>query len=189
MTTAGRTAGHGWYRWPLACSSCCLVRLPGARHSACSHSRPSGRPSGHGTGMTDRLLTTPEVADLLGSSPDLRRSWTCSVRRPTVLRPWRAGAIPGHQLALNCCASASRRSGRLTPGTRRQSPEPPLPSCAVPGSAVWFPACKGCQRVSPRNRLDRPRVTSRCSLRCRIGRTSRLPRRPCTSTSPSRSSE
>lgn len=39
--------------------------------------------------MTDRLLTTREVAELLGLSPE------------TVLRRYRAGEIPGYRLASN----------------------------------------------------------------------------------------
>lgn len=40
--------------------------------------------------MTDRLLTTRQVAELLGLSPE------------TVLRRYRAGEIPGYRLASNC---------------------------------------------------------------------------------------
>jgi excisionase family DNA binding protein len=39
--------------------------------------------------MTDRLMTTREVADLLRVSPD------------TVLRRWRAGELPGFRIASN----------------------------------------------------------------------------------------
>src|SRR3954453_9707367 len=52
--------------------------------------------------MTDRLLTTRQVADLLGLSPE------------TVLR--RSGEIPGYRLASTVCGSASQRSRR---GSRR----------------------------------------------------------------------
>jgi len=39
--------------------------------------------------MTDRLLSTRQVADFLGLSPE------------TVLRRWRAGELPGYRLASN----------------------------------------------------------------------------------------
>jgi excisionase family DNA binding protein len=39
--------------------------------------------------VTDRLLTTREVAAFLGVSPE------------TVLRRWRAGELPGYRLASN----------------------------------------------------------------------------------------
>jgi excisionase family DNA binding protein len=39
--------------------------------------------------VSDRLLTTRQVADFLGLSPE------------TVLRRWRAGEIPGYRLASN----------------------------------------------------------------------------------------
>ncbi len=39
--------------------------------------------------MTDRLLTTREVAAFLGLSPE------------TVLRRWRAGELPGYRLGSN----------------------------------------------------------------------------------------
>lgn len=39
--------------------------------------------------MSDRLLTTREVATFLGLSPE------------TVLRRWRAGELPGYRLASN----------------------------------------------------------------------------------------
>ena len=39
--------------------------------------------------MSERLLTTRQVADFLGVSPE------------TVLRRWRAGEIPGYRLASN----------------------------------------------------------------------------------------
>jgi len=39
--------------------------------------------------MSDRLLTTRQVADFLGLSPE------------TVLRRWRAGELPGYRLASN----------------------------------------------------------------------------------------
>lgn len=40
--------------------------------------------------VTDRLLTTREVADRLSFSTE------------TVLRKWRAGEIPGYRLGSNC---------------------------------------------------------------------------------------
>ena len=40
--------------------------------------------------MSGPLLTTPQVAELLGVSP------------ATVLRRWRAGELPGFRLASNC---------------------------------------------------------------------------------------
>jgi excisionase family DNA binding protein len=40
--------------------------------------------------LTGRLLTTREVAELMGLSPE------------TVLRRYRAGEIPGYRLASNC---------------------------------------------------------------------------------------
>ena len=39
--------------------------------------------------MSDRLLSTRQVADFLGLSPE------------TVLRRWRAGELPGYRLASN----------------------------------------------------------------------------------------
>ena len=39
--------------------------------------------------MTDRLLTTRQVAEYLGLSPE------------TVLRRWREGSLPGYRLASN----------------------------------------------------------------------------------------
>lgn len=41
------------------------------------------------TASADRLLTTREVAEWLGLSPE------------TVLRRWRAGELPGHRIASN----------------------------------------------------------------------------------------
>jgi excisionase family DNA binding protein len=57
--------------------------------------------------MTDRLLTTREVAAFLGVSPK------------TVLRRWRAGELPGYRLASNVLRFRESEIEAWLEGTRR----------------------------------------------------------------------
>jgi excisionase family DNA binding protein len=68
--------------------------------------------------VTERLLTTREVATFLGVSPE------------TVLRRWRAGELPGYQLASNVLRVRESEIEAWLEGTR---PERPLASVG-PGS-------------------------------------------------------
>jgi excisionase family DNA binding protein len=56
--------------------------------------------------MTDRLLTTREVAAFLGLSPE------------TVLRRWRAGELPGYRLASNVLRFRESELEEWLAGTR-----------------------------------------------------------------------
>lgn len=57
--------------------------------------------------VTDRLLTTREVAAFLGVSPE------------TVLRRWRAGELPGYRLASNALRFRESEIEAWLEGTRR----------------------------------------------------------------------
>jgi excisionase family DNA binding protein len=63
--------------------------------------------------MSERLLTTREVATFLGVSPE------------TVLRRWRAGELPGYRLASNVLRFRESEIEEWLEGTR---PERPLVS-------------------------------------------------------------
>ncbi|MGI8478472.1 MAG: helix-turn-helix transcriptional regulator [Gaiellaceae bacterium] len=63
--------------------------------------------------MSDRLLTTRQVADLLALSPE------------TVLRRWRNGELPGFRLASNVLRFRESEIEAWLEGTR---PEPALVS-------------------------------------------------------------
>ena len=58
--------------------------------------------------VTDRLLTTREVAAFLGVSPE------------TVLRRWRAGELPGYRLASNVLRFRESEIEAWLEGTRRE---------------------------------------------------------------------
>ena len=63
--------------------------------------------------MTDRLLTTRQVADFIGVSPE------------TILRRWRSGEISGYRLASNVLRFRESEIEAWLEGTR---PERPLVS-------------------------------------------------------------
>jgi excisionase family DNA binding protein len=60
--------------------------------------------------VTDRLLTTREVATFLGLSPE------------TVLRRWRAGQLPGYRLGSNVLRFRESELEAWLEGTRRERP-------------------------------------------------------------------
>jgi excisionase family DNA binding protein len=60
--------------------------------------------------VTDRLLTTRQVADFLGVSTE------------TILRRWRAGEIPGYRLASNVLRFRESEIEAWLEGTRRSEP-------------------------------------------------------------------
>ncbi len=59
--------------------------------------------------MTDRLLTTREVAAFLGLSPE------------TVLRRWRSGELPGYRLASNVLRFRESEVETWLEGTRARN--------------------------------------------------------------------
>jgi excisionase family DNA binding protein len=60
--------------------------------------------------VSDRLLTTRQVADFLGVSPE------------TVLRRWRAGELPGYRLASNVLRFRELEIEAWLEGTRPERP-------------------------------------------------------------------
>jgi excisionase family DNA binding protein len=60
--------------------------------------------------VTDRLLTTRQVADFLGVSPE------------TVLRRWRAAELPGYRLASNVLRFRESEIEAWLEGTRLGAP-------------------------------------------------------------------
>jgi excisionase family DNA binding protein len=63
-----------------------------------------------GRRLSDRLLTTREVAAFLGLSSE------------TVLRRWRAGELPGYRLASNVLRFRESEIEAWLDGTRRDRP-------------------------------------------------------------------
>ena len=59
--------------------------------------------------MSDRLLTTREVAEWLGFSPE------------TVLRRWRSGELPGYRLATNVLRFRESEIEAWLEGTRPET--------------------------------------------------------------------
>lgn len=58
--------------------------------------------------MSERLLTTRQVADFLGVSPE------------TVLRRWRTGELPGYRLASNVLRFRESEIEEWLEGTRQR---------------------------------------------------------------------
>ena len=98
MTIASRSAGLRFHTIArvIAETSCSGIRMAGVEPKSVSSvnaavlfvSGRSGRP-GSSVSVTDRLLTTRQVAEYLGFSPE------------TVLRKWRTGEIPDEAVSAS----------------------------------------------------------------------------------------